>query len=72
MGFSDYIPPFAGASPEQAHTGINYASGAAGILEETSYHMVRTYLLSREVNYSIWYCFGLEHLIIMHYGIFVL
>lgn len=57
MGFSDYIPPFAGASPEQAHTGINYASGAAGILEETSYHMVRTYLLSREVNYSIWYWF---------------
>ncbi|KAJ0265446.1 GDSL esterase/lipase [Hirschfeldia incana] len=39
MGFSDYIPPFAGASPEQAHAGINYASGAAGILEETSYHM---------------------------------
>lgn len=23
MGFSDYIPPFAGASPQQAHTGIN-------------------------------------------------
>ncbi|CAN6998392.1 unnamed protein product [Brassica rapa subsp. trilocularis] len=39
MGFSDYIPPFAGASPQQAHTGINYASGAAGILEETSYHL---------------------------------
>ncbi|KAF3583384.1 hypothetical protein F2Q69_00029169 [Brassica cretica] len=40
MGFSDYIPPFAGASPQQAHTGINYASGAAGILEETSYHLL--------------------------------
>ncbi|KAL0794239.1 hypothetical protein Bca101_065616 [Brassica carinata] len=39
MGFRDYIPSFAGASPEQVPTGINYASGAAGILEETSYHM---------------------------------
>lgn len=42
MRFSDYIPPFTGASPEQAHTGLNYASGGAGILEDTSYHLVRT------------------------------
>ncbi|CAG7871791.1 hypothetical protein BRARA_F02482 [Brassica rapa] len=39
MRFSDYIPPFTGASPEQAHTGLNYASGGAGILEDTSYHL---------------------------------
>ncbi|KAG2298365.1 hypothetical protein Bca52824_034837 [Brassica carinata] len=40
MRFSDYIPPFTGASPEQAHTGLNYASGSAGILEDTSYHLL--------------------------------
>lgn len=47
MRFSDYIPPFTGASPEQAHTGLNYASGGAGILEDTSYHLVRTYFRSK-------------------------
>jgi len=36
------IPPFTRASTEQAHTGINYASGGAGLLEETSQHLVRT------------------------------
>lgn len=60
MGFSDYIPPFAGASPQQAHTGINYASGAAGILEETSYHLVRTYLKAREINLNLFSCFFLK------------
>ncbi|ESQ50542.1 hypothetical protein EUTSA_v10022764mg [Eutrema salsugineum] len=39
MKFSDYIPPFTGASPEQAHTGLNYASGGGGLLEETSHHL---------------------------------
>ncbi|CAE5989446.1 unnamed protein product [Arabidopsis arenosa] len=39
MRFSDYIPSFTGASPEQAHTGINYASGGGGIREETSQHL---------------------------------
>lgn len=33
------IPPFTRASTEQAHTGINYASGGAGLLEETSQHL---------------------------------
>ncbi|XP_010489452.1 PREDICTED: GDSL esterase/lipase At2g19060-like [Camelina sativa] len=33
------IPPFTKASTEQAHTGINYASGGGGIREETSQHL---------------------------------
>ncbi|KFK40111.1 hypothetical protein AALP_AA3G331800 [Arabis alpina] len=38
-GFSDSIPPFTGASPKQAHIGLNYASGGGGIREETSQHL---------------------------------
>lgn len=41
-GFKDFIPPFAGASLEQAHTGMNYASGGSGLREETSEHLVRS------------------------------
>ncbi|KAG8086115.1 hypothetical protein GUJ93_ZPchr0010g9464 [Zizania palustris] len=35
LGFDDFIPPFAGASSEQLLTGVNFASAAAGIREET-------------------------------------
>ncbi|TVU20578.1 hypothetical protein EJB05_36792 [Eragrostis curvula] len=35
LGFEDFIPPFAGASSEQLLTGVNFASAAAGIREET-------------------------------------
>lgn len=42
LRFSDYIPPFTGASPDKAHTGINYASGGGGIRKDTSQHLVRT------------------------------
>ncbi|CAN6869478.1 unnamed protein product [Brassica oleracea] len=38
-GFKDFIPPFAGASLERAHIGMNYASGAGGLREETSEHL---------------------------------
>ncbi|WZZ85761.1 hypothetical protein YC2023_114340 [Brassica napus] len=41
-GFEDFIPPFAGASPKQAHTGMNYASGGGGLRKETSEHLVRS------------------------------
>ena len=41
-GFKDFIPPFAGASLERAHIGMNYASGAGGLREETSEHLVRS------------------------------
>uniref|UniRef100_A0A7N0T4C4 Uncharacterized protein n=1 Tax=Kalanchoe fedtschenkoi TaxID=63787 RepID=A0A7N0T4C4_KALFE len=35
LGFEDYIPPFANAGGEQILRGVNYASAAAGIREET-------------------------------------
>ncbi|KFK40280.1 hypothetical protein AALP_AA3G354500 [Arabis alpina] len=43
MGFSDSIPPFTGASLEQAHTGLNYASGGGGLRDETPYTTSRTF-----------------------------
>ncbi|KAL0802984.1 hypothetical protein Bca101_058160 [Brassica carinata] len=42
-GFKDFIPPLAGTSPERAHIGMNYASGAGGLREETSEHLVRRF-----------------------------
>ncbi|XBJ19363.1 hypothetical protein VPH35_010348 [Triticum aestivum] len=35
LGFDDFIPPFAGATSDQLLTGVNFASAAAGIREET-------------------------------------
>nr|CAB3460966.1 unnamed protein product [Digitaria exilis] len=35
LGFEDFIPPFAGASSQQLLSGVNFASAAAGIREET-------------------------------------
>ncbi|XP_019096595.1 PREDICTED: GDSL esterase/lipase At2g19050 [Camelina sativa] len=50
MRFSDYIPPFTGALPEQAHTGINYASGGGGIREETSQHLGESISLKNQIK----------------------
>ncbi|WVZ68837.1 hypothetical protein U9M48_017725 [Paspalum notatum var. saurae] len=35
LGFDDYIPAYAGASGDQLLTGVNFASAAAGIRDET-------------------------------------
>ncbi|XP_073227001.1 GDSL esterase/lipase At4g18970-like [Cicer arietinum] len=35
LGFDDYIPPYASASDDVILKGVNYASAAAGIREET-------------------------------------
>lgn len=35
MGFDHYIPPFATASGPEILEGVNYASGGAGIRNET-------------------------------------
>jgi hypothetical protein len=43
LGFDDFIPPFAGASSDQLLTGVNFASAAAGIREETGQQLVRTW-----------------------------
>lgn len=40
LGFENFIPPFATARREEIVRGVNYASGAAGIRDETAEHMV--------------------------------
>ncbi|KAA8519593.1 hypothetical protein F0562_013962 [Nyssa sinensis] len=39
LGFKNYIPPFATASPQEVLTGVNYGSGGAGIRNETGKHL---------------------------------
>ncbi|CAJ2669776.1 unnamed protein product [Trifolium pratense] len=39
LGFADFIPPFANTSGSNITKGVNYASGSAGIREETGKHM---------------------------------
>ncbi|GMH15741.1 hypothetical protein Nepgr_017582 [Nepenthes gracilis] len=39
MGLESYIPPFAAARGPQILKGLNYASGSAGILDETGQHV---------------------------------
>ncbi|GAA0173023.1 lipase [Lithospermum erythrorhizon] len=38
LGFNQSIPPYATAKGEQIINGVNYASGSAGILDETGRH----------------------------------
>ncbi|CAI0475427.1 unnamed protein product [Linum tenue] len=40
LGFDNPIPPFTTAKGEKILQGINYASGSAGILDETGKHLV--------------------------------
>lgn len=40
LGFEDYIPPYAAARGEDILRGVNYASAAAGIREETGQQLV--------------------------------
>lgn len=42
MGFDDYIQPFATANGTEILKGVNYASGGAGILNETGQTAVVT------------------------------
>jgi hypothetical protein len=41
LGFDDYIPPYVTASGQDILKGVNYASAAAGIREETGQQLVR-------------------------------
>ncbi|XP_010490405.1 PREDICTED: GDSL esterase/lipase At2g19010 [Camelina sativa] len=49
-GFKDFIPSFANSSPNQAHTGINYASGGGGLREETSQHLGGRISLRKQIQ----------------------
>uniref|UniRef100_A0ACD5U0T9 Uncharacterized protein n=1 Tax=Avena sativa TaxID=4498 RepID=A0ACD5U0T9_AVESA len=53
LGFDDFIPPFAGASSDQLITGVNFASAAAGIREETGQQLGGRITFSGQVrNYQ--------------------
>lgn len=50
LGFSSFIPPFAAVKSSNFNNitrGINYASGAAGIREESGKEQVRTWYICR-------------------------
>lgn len=55
LGFDNYIPPYASTNGDQLLTGVNFASAAAGIREETGQQLVRSiwgfnFTLIKEVN----------------------
>ncbi|KAJ9536034.1 hypothetical protein OSB04_un000794 [Centaurea solstitialis] len=49
LGFSNFIPPYATASDQEISTGVNYASGSAGIREETGSHLGYRISLDRQL-----------------------
>ncbi|XP_047308480.1 GDSL esterase/lipase At5g45670-like [Impatiens glandulifera] len=50
LGFDDYIPPFSSASGQDILRGVNYASAAAGIREETGRQLGGRIPFSGQVN----------------------
>lgn len=40
LGFQEFIPPFATSRGQEILKGVNYASGSAGILNESGQHLV--------------------------------
>ncbi|KNA06874.1 hypothetical protein SOVF_177040, partial [Spinacia oleracea] len=54
LGFEQFIPPFKINMDQDILKGINFASGSAGILAETSYHVGDRVWMSRQLqNYEI-------------------
>ncbi|CAI9269905.1 unnamed protein product [Lactuca saligna] len=54
LGFENFIPPFATARHEEIVRGVNYASGAAGIRDETAEHMGGRICMNRQLtNHAI-------------------
>ncbi|PWA74415.1 SGNH hydrolase-type esterase domain-containing protein [Artemisia annua] len=49
LEFDDYIPAYATATHEQISTGVNYASGGAGIQDETGSHLGGRICLNRQL-----------------------
>ncbi|XVF47640.1 hypothetical protein PTKIN_Ptkin03bG0126000 [Pterospermum kingtungense] len=50
LGFEEYITPFASAHGSSILKGVNYASGAAGILDETGKQLGRPVTLNEQIN----------------------
>ncbi|KAL4562179.1 hypothetical protein LXL04_034373 [Taraxacum kok-saghyz] len=54
LGFKNFIPPFATAKDEEIINGVNYASGGAGIRDETGQHMGSLISFSKQIiNHNI-------------------
>ncbi|XP_062095158.1 GDSL esterase/lipase At1g29670-like [Humulus lupulus] len=54
LGFRNFIPPFASASGDVILKGVNYASGAAGIREESGQHLGARISMDKQlVNHQI-------------------
>ncbi|KZV55134.1 GDSL esterase/lipase-like [Dorcoceras hygrometricum] len=51
LGFEDYTPPFASATDADYLTGVNYASGAGGILNYTNYYAGARYDLATQIEH---------------------
>ncbi|XP_062165345.1 GDSL esterase/lipase At1g29670-like [Alnus glutinosa] len=50
LGFDHYIPPFANAKGPEILQGVNYASGAAGIRDETGQHQGDRISMNRQLK----------------------
>ncbi|KAB1221483.1 hypothetical protein CJ030_MR2G028836 [Morella rubra] len=51
LGFETYIPPFATATGLEILKGVNYASGSAGIRNETGIHLGIRFSLDRQLHH---------------------
>ncbi|KNA10996.1 hypothetical protein SOVF_139250 [Spinacia oleracea] len=50
LGFSDYIPPFSSATRASLMRGVNFASGASGIRDETGNNLGAHISMNEQVN----------------------
>ncbi|KAL5856650.1 hypothetical protein ACOSQ3_004108 [Xanthoceras sorbifolium] len=50
LGFDEYIPSFASAHGQEILKGVNYASGSAGILDETGQHLGARISLNNQIK----------------------
>ncbi|GMI95169.1 hypothetical protein like AT1G29670 [Hibiscus trionum] len=51
LGFKDYVPPFAESEGKNILNGVNYASGAAGIGDETGQHRGGRIPFNEQIKY---------------------
>ncbi|KAL8268294.1 hypothetical protein R6Q59_002092 [Mikania micrantha] len=51
LGFDEYIPPYDTADSEQFRKGVNYASGGAGIRDESGHHNGERVWLDRQLRH---------------------
>nr|XP_043610629.1 GDSL esterase/lipase At5g45670-like [Erigeron canadensis] len=63
LGFKSSIPPFATAKGEELISGVNYASGAAGIRDETGLHMGGRICLGNQIKNHLITILRLSYLI---------